>query len=369
MPRIREFLIQETTRHGKTRYLFHRRPNGRRITIKGAPGQAEFEKKYLWLVNGGDRQIDLERSSIERLRAGVAPVTVGELGHHYRRFVDKELQRRALSRHTVQHYSRFTERFFKEYGPVSLNSILPHQLERVLDEWSATDNAWNNALRAIKHLFKYARTHWGLQPNPAIEIEKRKIATEGFEPWEPEDIRQYFQTHQIGSKAYLAMMLLLGVAARRADIVKLGPKNLVMIDDALFLRFVPQKTEHKSAIPVTVPVSDALIEAIEAADTGSDTFLITSFGHPFTAAGFGNKLADWRDAAGVRSSVATHGIRKSVGINMAENQATPYEIMAALGHSSPKVTRVYTEAADRRKLSTQASAKTTLTNLAQPQED
>lgn len=49
---------------------------------------------------------------------------------------------------------------------------------------------------------------------------------------------------------------------------------------------------------------------------------------------------------------------------MAENQATPYEIMAALGHSSPAVTRKYTEAADRRKLSTQASAKTTLLNLA-----
>lgn len=369
MPRIREFLIQDKTRHGKTRYLFHRRPDGRRITIKGKPGQAEFEARYQELLHGSDHQMELEKASIERQRRRAAPHTVEELGRHYRRFVDKELQRRALSVYTVQHYSRFTERFIQAFGEASPEDFQPHQLERILDEWSSTDNAWNNALRAIKHLFKYAKTYWGLKPNPAEEIEKRKVVTKGFEPWEPDDLSQYFKRHRLGSKAHLAMMLLLELAPRWADIVQLGPRHIVRIDGIPYIRFVPQKTEHKSGIPVTIPMSDDLIEAIEATPTGEETFLITSFGHPFTADGFGNKLAEWRDAAKVRSSLATHGIRKSVGINMAENNATPYEIMAALGHSSPKVTKVYTEAADRRKLSTQASAKTTLTKLAKQEEE
>ncbi len=368
MPRIREFLIEETTRHGKTRYLFHRRPDGRRTTIGGHPGQADFEARYQWLVDGGDQQLDLEKASIERQRNAAAPYTVQELGRHYRRFVDKEQKRHALSPYTVQHYSRFTERFIRDFGPVPLDSIHPHQIERILDDWSATDNAWNNALRAIKHLFRYAKAHWGLKPNPAAEIEKRKVVTEGFEPWEPDDISKYFKCHRLGSTAHLAMMLLLEIAPRRADLVKLGPKNIVVIDGQHCLRFVPQKTVHKSAIPVTTPISVDLMEAIEATPTGEETFLVTSFGHPFTAAGFGNKLAEWRDASGVRSSVTTHGIRKSVGINMAENEATPYEIMAALGHSSPKVTKVYTEAADRRKLSAKASAKATLARLSVPAE-
>jgi integrase len=241
-----------------------------------------------------------------------------------------------------------------------LNSIQPHQLERILDDWSATDNAWNNALRAIKHIFRYAEKHWGLRPNPAQEIEKRKVVTRGFEPWEIDDIQTYLDTHTHGTTANLAMMLLLEAAPRRADLVKLGPKNIVKTKGVTQLKFVPQKTEHKSAIPVTVPISDRLLTAINDTVTGKDTFLVTSFGHPFTAAGFGNKLAQWRDGAGVRPSVATHGIRKSVGINMAENDATPYEIMAALGHSSPKVTKVYTEEADRRKLAAKASSKSTL---------
>ena len=87
-------------------------------------------------------------------------------------------------------------------------------------------------------------------------------------------------------------------------------------------------------------MSDDLIDANDAMQTGEDTFIITSHGHPFAPDGFGSKSAEWRDVAGVRSSVAIQGILKSVGVNMAENQAAPYEIMAALGHSSPKVTKV-----------------------------
>jgi integrase len=360
MPRIREFLIQEKTRHGKTRYLFHRRPDGRRITIKGQPGETDFEARYASLSGGGDQQLDLQKASIERQRQGAAPQTVAELSRHYVRYVDREIDRRAFAPSTAKHYGRFTRRFISDFGPVTLNSIQPHQLERILDDWSATDNAWNNALRAIKHIFRYAEKHWGLRPNPAQEIEKRKVVTRGFEPWEIDDIQTYLDTHTHGTTANLAMMLLLEAAPRRADLVKLGPKNIVKTKGVTQLKFVPQKTEHKSAIPVTVPISDRLLTAINDTVTGKDTFLVTSFGHPFTAAGFGNKLAQWRDGAGVRPSVATHGIRKSVGINMAENDATPYEIMAALGHSSPKVTKVYTEEADRRKLAAKASSKSTL---------
>jgi len=42
---------------------------------------------------------------------------------------------------------------------------------------------------------------------------------------------------------------------------------------------------------------------------------------------------------------------------MAENDATPYEIMAVLGHASPKVTEIYTRAANRQRLSIQGALK------------
>ena len=59
------------------------------------------------------------------------------------------------------------------------------------------------------------------------------------------------------------------------------------------------------------------------------------------------------------SRVASHGMRKTVGINLAEHEASPYEIMATLGHSSPKVTEICTRAANRRKLASGAASKST----------
>ncbi|MDJ0686811.1 MAG: tyrosine-type recombinase/integrase [Alphaproteobacteria bacterium] len=123
---------------------------------------------------------------------------------------------------------------------------------------------------------------------------------------------------------------------------------------------VTQKTKNKSAIPVTVPISPKLLEAIDVTPTGDETFLVTEYGHPFTAGGFGEKMVQWPNEAGVRASIATQGMRKTVGINMAENDASPYEIMAVLGHSSPKSTQVYKEAANRRKLARKAASKSTL---------
>ena len=48
---------------------------------------------------------------------------------------------------------------------------------------------------------------------------------------------------------------------------------------------------------------------------------------------------------------------------MAENGATEYELMAALGHTTPKVTEIYTRAANRAKLSMQAASKSTLSSI------
>ncbi len=55
--------------------------------------------------------------------------------------------------------------------------------------------------------------------------------------------------------------------------------------------------------------------------------------------------------------------QKTVGINMAEHDATEYQLMAVLGHTHPKSTEVYTRAANRRRLSSQAASKSTLSKM------
>jgi integrase len=363
MPRIREFLIEEKSRHGKLRYLFHRKPDGRRMTIKGVPGEAAFEARYSFLANGGDLSVDLEKAAVDRRRNHEAPQLVSELVRYHDAHMDGLVERGEMSRYTHEHYRRFTKRFEQEFGQVPIHTIESNHLERVLEGWSETSNAWNNALRAIKHMFRYAKKSWGIQPDPASTMEKKPVETDGHLPWEENHLRAFFDTYKIGTKPYLAMMLLIHAAPRRADLVKLGPKNIVIEDGQEFIRFLPQKTARKGHVTVTMPFHPDLKAAIDATATGEETFLVTEYGKPYSADGFSNHILDWRKAAGITDPVSAHGMRKTVGINMAENQASEYELMAALGHTTPKVTEVYTRGANRKKLSMQAAAKSTLASI------
>jgi len=54
--------------------------------------------------------------------------------------------------------------------------------------------------------------------------------------------------------ANLSMKLLIYLAPRRSDLVRLGPDCIIEIGGQKFVRFIPQKTKRKSGIPVTIPL-------------------------------------------------------------------------------------------------------------------
>jgi integrase/recombinase XerD len=86
------------------------------------------------------------------------------------------------------------------------------------------------------------------------------------------------------------------------------------------------------------------------------TLLITEYGKPFTANGFGNKFKDWRSQADLPHCSA-HGVRKSTSTALAEAGATPHEIMAITGHQTLEEVERYTTAFSRQKTADTAMAK------------
>ena len=77
------------------------------------------------------------------------------------------------------------------------------------------------------------------------------------------------------------------------------------------------------------------------------TYLVTEYGKPFTAAGFGNKFRDWCNQAGLHHCSA-HGIRKSGAKVAAENGATAHQLMAMFGWETIKQAEHYTRRASQR---------------------
>ena len=118
-----------------------------------------------------------------------------------------------------------------------------------------------------------------------------------------------------------------------------------------------------------IPVLDELREAIDAMPRTDAhlTFLVTEFGKPFTAAGFGNWFRDQCNAAGLPKNLSFHGLRKAGATRFAEADCNDHEIMAWGGWTSLREVQRYTRGVNRKQLAMQAAdklkARTKVTNL------
>jgi integrase len=108
---------------------------------------------------------------------------------------------------------------------------------------------------------------------------------------------------------------------------------------------------------IEIPIHSTLQAVLDASPLGNMTFLMTEWGRPFTAAGFGNWFMDQCDAAGL-DGCSAHGLRKATCRRLAEAGCTAHEIMSISGHKTLKEVTRYTSAVDRRELAKSAMAKT-----------
>jgi integrase len=105
---------------------------------------------------------------------------------------------------------------------------------------------------------------------------------------------------------------------------------------------IPQKAKAKKTdVEVHIPILPQLQTAIDATPPGQLTFIVTHFGKPFTANGFGNKMREWCDQAGL-PHCSSHGLRKAGATIAAENGATAHQLMAIFGWNTVKQAELYT---------------------------
>jgi integrase len=174
----------------------------------------------------------------------------------------------------------------------------------------------------------------------------------GYYTWTVPDVEQYLEHHKMGTKARLALGLLLFSGARRQDVVDLGKQHCRgSSPDVLgdWIRYVPKKTIKKRRTVVQKPLLPILKEIIAYSPCGDLTFLQTEYGKAFTAAGFGNWFRDRCDDAGLPQCTA-HGLKKAAATIAAENGASTRQLMAMFDWDTPSMAEVYTRAAEQKRL-------------------
>jgi len=211
--------------------------------------------------------------------------------------------------------------------------------------------------KQLRRLFGYAKRLEWITENPVDEAERISAPkTTGFYSWTDEDIVRYQTRHPLGTRARLALEIMLWTGQRRGDARLLGPEHLK--DDQIVYR------QGKTGTALSLPAAPQLVEAIVAmGHIGSKTFLVTDYGKPFSKAGFGNKMREWCDEAGLPQCTA-HGLRKAIARRLAESGESQQSIKSVGGWKGDAEVATYTAAADQRRLASAAVGRLSIADLA-----
>jgi integrase len=348
------YLSRELDRHGNDR-LYVRR-NGKRIRIKEPEGSAAFAKAYTAAVEQLDALIGPPRTmALPTHDKG----TLGWLGAQY--FVSKgEDEFLSLDKDSQRARRNNLEECFKvalddadpdPMGNCPLKYFSAQKAKRIIE---AVDGhgARTNRRKHLSALCAWGVENNQLPSNPVRDIKAgRAQKGSGYYTWLIEDVEQYLAFHGKGTKARLALGLLLFSGARRQDVVDLGKQHI----RGDWIRYVPKKTIKVRRAIVQKPLLPLLKEIIAYSPCGSMTFLQTEYGKPFTENGIGNWFRDRCDEAGLPQCTA-HGLKKAAATIAAENGATTRQLMAMFDWDSPRMAEVYTRAAEQKRLAGGAMA-------------
>jgi len=331
------YIDQFFDRHGKLRTRFRRTGYPTAYVVSSFPSRA-FWEEYDALVEGKPQPAGIERND---------PGTLGDL---VARFCAVP-SRLGPSEDTRKRNRAMLEPFRTKYRAVPVEDVTFEQLDRIIA--SKAENApWQakKLRRLLGRLFAFAVKLRLIEFNPILDTEKITATTEGYHTWTEAEIEQFTAKHQLGSKAYLAMMLMLWTAQRRGDAIRMKPADV--IDGQI------QITQEKTGAKLSIRIVPQLQEAIDAlGDIDPDKpYLLTEYGQPFTSNGFGNWFRARCDEAGLPQCSA-HGLRKAASRRAAERGLSNQAIKSLTGHVTDSEVARYTRKASQASLADDAIGK------------
>jgi len=342
--RIRlKHVLRDVDRYGVVRFYFRRRKGEKKIRLPDDDSSEDFLFRY-HEVRSGSSPVNAAPHALAG-RAALSAGTFHWLVVEYLQttpYLQLAKTTQGIRRGVLQHMLREPIRpgAVELYTEMPLAEITHKALKVLRDRQTAMPNMANERVKALRHLFKWATEQEYVDVNPSKDLLGLACRTEGHHTWTVEEVAQFEARHPTGTKARLALALLLWTGVRRSDVVLLGKQHV----RGGWLAFTAKKNRAR----IEMPVLPCLQQAIDASPTGDLTFFVGSRGHPLTAHTFGNWFRDRCKEAGVPGRA--HGLRKAGAVTAAENGATTQQLMSIFGWKTVSEAERYTRAADRKKM-------------------
>jgi integrase len=337
-----------TDHHGKRRVRF--RKGGFSTYLTGIPWSEDFMRQYAQAVEGVQAQI--ANIGAER----TIPGSLNALCVSYYRSPEY----RELAPISQRNRRNVIERFRVEHGHKPVARLLQVHIQGFVDAKADTPEAANVFLKTLRVLLNYAIFIGIIPSNPALGVRGFRSKGDGHHTWTEEEVAQYEAAHPEGSRARLALYLLLHTAQRKSDVARMGWQHVK--GDTIAVR------QQKTGAALLIPLHPELASALAMANRTNLSILLTERGTPFTSGGFGMWFRKRCNEAGLPQCSA-HGLRKLAATRLANAGCTTEEIKAITGHKSASEVARYTKAADQERLARQALNKLgaeTGTGIVQP---
>lgn len=333
MPRSKyPHTLREVDRFGNVRWYF-RLGKGKRTRLPGEWGSKEFAAEW--------------RKCMSSEEAAPAPSK-----HTLQWLVDKYVESAPFkvlspSTQTVRH--NILKGVCENGGKIILSQLTRTVIAAGRDRRADTPFAAISYLKVMSYLCDWAVDAGYMKENPAKGVKKPKAKTQGFKPWTAADIEAFYAKHPEGSKARLAMDLLLFTGLRRSDVYRIGPQHIK--------NGIIEFRASKNAQMTYSPVHPNLKVVLSNHQTTHLAFLLTPVhGRPFkSAAAFGNWFGDVCVEAGVGGRA--HGLRKTLATVLAEAGNSNSELKARFGWKSDAMANLYTREANKKKLAISGAEK------------
>ncbi len=334
-----KYLVSDTDRHGTIRVYVRR--HGRKVRIRELATVEEFMAAYRAALE--------PRATVEPGKpTAAAPGSLRWLVTSYYgspEFLGLHDNTRAKRRVILDGICR--EHGTKPYARMETK----HVRLQIRDPKAATPEAANDRIKALRQVFKWAVDVGYAVANPARDVPRLAPNNpDGYHCWTVKEVRQYQAQHPSGTKARLALAVLLYAGVRISDAVRLGPQ----MEREGKLYFTEEKNKHRKPKHREIPISPLLRAELDASPSGHLAYLVTEWDRPYaTPKAFGYRFKKWCTQAGVPHCTA-HGLRKAGATIAAENGATEHQLMAMYGWDSPKQAALYTKSANRKRLTADA---------------
>lgn len=348
-----------TTRHGKTRWRY-RKSGQKDVMLPGEPHTQEFDEAYQRAILGQTAPV-VQHPNAGQPRSLKAAYRILKDGSEWKALEDRS---RTRYRQTIERI--LTQKIGGvELGDGPVEHLKRNHVKKILSEFSHTPHMAQIVLVCLRKLVMVAMDEEWIEHDPTYRIAKAP-KTDGHKAWPAEIMDRYESKWPIGTRQRTAYALALWLGNRVSDVTRLRWADLVTkhiyengavtaVEGFEFVQFKGRKSSGGKRI--FLPMTKMLARELASLSRETDTVLVTSRGGGYTDASLTNRMSEWCKEAGIEPGYTMHGLRKALGVKLAEADASTRQLMETLGHTNIAYAELYSREASQMRLAVQAMNK------------